>query len=88
VSRVYKEKRRPRPKTSMELRVEVPFIQSTEKNPASKLKDELIQTIVQNRIYKEQDLQDLFRYTREANSHLPQSVLDKAFSLTYQNISL
>ena len=88
MNKVYMERSRRRPKTSMELRVEIPVVDGNEKNPVDRLKDELVQTIVQNRIYREQDLQDLFKFTREANSHLDQSALDRAISLAYQNLSL
>jgi len=93
VNRVYEEKEEERhghkrPQTSLEMRVEVPFIENTEKNPLVRLKDELLKVIVDNRIFKEKDIQDLFKYTREVNSHLDPSVLEKALTYTYQGLSL
>lgn len=72
----------------MEMRVEVPYIENSEKDPVGKLKEELLKVIVSNRIFRENDIQDLFKYTREANTHLDPKLLEKAFTYTYQNISL
>lgn len=89
MNKVYRERHeKKRSQTSMEMRVEVPYIENTEKNPLVKLKDDLLKVIVDNRIFKEKDIQDLFKFTREANSHLDPSVLEKAFTYTYQSLSL
>lgn len=77
----------PRPQTSMEKRILVPYIDRAEKNPGRKLKNLLFDTIVKHRIYKEDDLQDLFTYTREANNHVDYSTLEGAISTVYQDFN-
>ena len=65
----------------------MPYIEPTEKNPLKALKSELFDLIVKNRIYKEEDVQELFKYTREANPHLNKNILEKAITLTYNSLN-
>ena len=81
------ESREKRVNSSFEVKVNVPYIESTEKNPTKVLNAELLDIIVKHRVYKEDDLQELFKFTRQANSHLSQSVLDKALSMTYKTLN-
>jgi len=81
------ESREKRANTSSEVKVEVPYIDPTEKNPIKSLNTEVLKIIVKHRVYKEDDLQELFKLVRQANSHLSKSVLDTALSMTYQALN-
>ena len=76
-----------RASTSQEVRIEVPYVESHETKPLRRLKGLLFDTIVKNRIFKEEDVQELFKYTREANSHLPHSIVEDAISTTYKELN-
>lgn len=74
-------------KTSLEVRIDVPFIETSVKNPIKELNSQLFDIIVKNRIYKEDDIQSLFKCTREVNSHLNKNTVEKAINLTYSTLN-
>lgn len=89
ISKIYENHEEPesRARTSMEKHILVPYIERSEKNPGSKLKSMLCDTIVKHRIYKEEDLQELFSCAKEANNHLGHQILDKVIAIVYQEFS-
>ena len=89
VSKIYsnRDTKFERPSTGNEIRIEVPYIEKYDKNPLNSLKEQLFETIVKNRIYKESDIQELFKFTRQANSHLDESVVEHAISLIYKDLN-
>lgn len=74
-------------KTSLEVRIDVPYVETSERNPIKALNSQLFEIIVKNRIYKEDDIQSLFKYTREVNSHLSKNTVEKAINLTYSTLN-
>jgi hypothetical protein len=86
VNEVYSTNER-RVETSSDVQIEVPFIDSFEKNPGKALKTKLLEVIVNNRIYKEIDIQELFKVTRETNSHLDSAQVEKAINLAYKELN-
>ena len=64
-----------------EIRIEVPYIKRSEKYPVKKLKNELTEAIVKNRIFKNEDIQELFYHTKKVNSHLDEFIINDAINL-------
>ena len=76
-----------RPASNNEVRIEIPCIENNERNPLKKLKTKLFETIVKNRIYKEEDIQELFKHTRDANCHIDNTIVEDAISRIYNDIN-
>ena len=72
--------------TASDIQIEVPVVDSLERDQVAWMKEKLLDAIVKNRIYKDVDIQELFKVTREANPHLEKSVMDRVSSLIYKEI--
>jgi hypothetical protein len=88
VNKVYNNTENPnRASTSQEIRIDIPYINKNERNPVKSLKNQLFDVIVKNRIYKEKDIQHLFRSTRKTNQHISENIVEDAISLAYKDLN-
>ena len=67
-------------------RLNTPVASLHDSNPLVVLKNEIMKEIVNKRIYKDDELKELFNKTRKANSHLGQNTVEKAISQIMQKL--
>lgn len=72
--------------TASDIQIEVPVVEAVERDQVAWMKEKLLDAIVKNRIYKDVDIQELFKVTREANPHLEKAMMDRVCNLIYKEI--
>ena len=57
----------------------IPHVTGQEPNPAESLRDQFLEIVNQNQMYKESDIEDLLQRTLKEHPHLNKSIIKTAF---------